>query len=108
MIFFFLVALVAYAGNAVIGILPCGTASATCTEPFLALPEQGLDALAYASNALGYVVYILGDGIGNAVVTTANIMVLFYLASLIWGILLYFRVPVVSQVMNIFHANVEK
>jgi len=108
MIFFFLLALVAFASNAVMSVLPCGVASDTCTSPFLALPPQVTEALTYASNALGYVVYMFGDGIGNAVVTSANILILVYLATLIWNILLYFRVPIVSNVMNMFRANVEK
>jgi len=108
MIVFYVLAIVAFLVEAIFSLLPCGTLSDTCSQPFLALPDMVNEGIAYFASSLHFFVYMLGDGIGGAIVTSLNIIILVYLATLVWQTLLYFRVPIVSNLLNVFRANVEK
>jgi len=108
MLLFLFLALIAFLVNAVFSILPCGVASQTCENPFLPLPEQVGDAFGSFGNTTHFIVYMFGQGIGDAIVNSIALLMAVMLAQLIWNTLLYFRVPIISNIMGFFRANVDK
>jgi len=108
MIFYLILAAIPMLFTFLFSVLPCGVASSTCTNPFLPYPVELPAAFTAAANGLHYFVYLLGTPIGNAVMNSITLIFFGYLAMLVYHILLYFRVPIVSNLLNVIRGNVGK
>jgi len=74
----------------------------------LPLPEEVGDAFHTFGNAVHWIMYLPGENIGNALAGSLTLLLVVGLARLMWFTLLYFRIPILSNVMNVFRANVDK
>lgn len=108
MLFYLIAAAVPFLISMVLSVLPCGVASAECTNPLLPIPPEVGTAFESAANGAHYFLYLAGEPIGSAVIISVKILMLVYVMRLVWDILLYFKVPVVSNIMNMFRLNVNK
>lgn len=108
MILFFLFAIVSSIFSFIFKLLPCGVVSDSCSVAFLPLPAAVGSAFSLFANAGHYFIYLFGDPIGDAIYVSLRLIIGVTIAQLAWRTLLYFKVPIVTNVMNALHANVSK
>jgi hypothetical protein len=83
-----------------LAVLPCGTVNvaAGCAAAFMPLPSGFTSALADGVSMVKWLLYVAGDGIGDALVVVSLFMVGVTSLSVAWRILK--RAPVINRILN--------